>query len=91
MCLPVYEEMVNLTDRICWEFVKKEGYIAIWRKPLNNSCYKNRDSRVEPPLCDKDDDPDNVWYSPMFLGSQFFLFMLYRINLYSYHWLFSTF
>ncbi|AQK99461.1 dehydration-responsive protein-related [Zea mays] len=29
------------TARLCWEFVKKEGYIAMWRKPLNNSCYIN--------------------------------------------------
>ncbi|PPS14510.1 hypothetical protein GOBAR_AA06067 [Gossypium barbadense] len=29
-------EMEDLTARICWELVKKEGYIAIWRKPLNN-------------------------------------------------------
>lgn len=54
--------MEDLTTRICWELVKKEGYIAIWRKPLNNSCYLNRDSGVQPPVCDSNDDPDNVWY-----------------------------
>ena len=55
-------EMVNLTSRLCWNLVKKEGYIAIWQKPLNNSCYLNRESGTRPPLCDADDDPDNVWY-----------------------------
>lgn len=55
-------EMVNLTTRLCWELVKKEGYIAIWQKPLNNSCYLSREAGTSPPLCDKDDDPDNVWY-----------------------------
>lgn len=55
-------EMENLTSRICWELVKKEGYIAIWRKPLNNSCYVNRDAGVKPPLCDLVDNPDSVWY-----------------------------
>jgi hypothetical protein len=54
-------EMADLTTRICWELVKKEGYIAIWRKPLNNSCYLNRDSGVQPPVCDSNDDPDKVW------------------------------
>ncbi|KNA20549.1 hypothetical protein SOVF_050940 [Spinacia oleracea] len=57
-----WKEMVNLTTRLCWELVKKEGYIAIWQKPLNNSCYLSREAGTLPPLCDKDDDPDNVWY-----------------------------
>ncbi|XP_021757266.1 probable methyltransferase PMT11 [Chenopodium quinoa] len=57
-----WKEMVNLTTRLCWELVKKEGYIAIWKKPLNNSCYLSREAGTLPPLCDKDDDPDNVWY-----------------------------
>ncbi|KAL4032327.1 hypothetical protein IC575_005398 [Cucumis melo] len=56
-----WEEMLNLTTRLCWEFVKKDGYIAIWRKPLNNSCYLNREAATKPPLCDQNDDPDRVW------------------------------
>ncbi|RVW51169.1 putative methyltransferase PMT12 [Vitis vinifera] len=55
-----WKEMEDLTIRLCWELVKKEGYIAIWRKPLNNSCYLNRDTGVQPPLCDPNDDPDDV-------------------------------
>lgn len=55
--------MENFTSRMCWELVKKEGYIAIWRKPKNNDCYINRDIGVKPPLCAEDDNPDNVWYS----------------------------
>lgn len=54
--------MENLATRICWELVKKEGYLAVWKKPLNNSCYLNRAGEVQPPLCDSDDDPDKVWY-----------------------------
>ncbi|BFG22727.1 hypothetical protein CerSpe_090010 [Prunus speciosa] len=57
-----WQEMLNLTTRLCWEFVKKDGYIAIWQKPLNNSCYLNRDPGTKPPLCDPSDDPDKVWY-----------------------------
>ncbi|KAK0577262.1 hypothetical protein LWI29_030370 [Acer saccharum] len=53
--------MEDLTTRICWELVKKEGYIAIWRKALNNSCYLNRDAGVQPPLCDSIDNSDNAW------------------------------
>ncbi|KAK8473152.1 hypothetical protein PHAVU_001G067200 [Phaseolus vulgaris] len=57
-----WKEMENLTTSICWELVQKEGYIAIWRKPMNNSCYLSRDMAVHPPLCESNDDPDNVWY-----------------------------
>ncbi|XP_020240976.1 probable methyltransferase PMT11 [Asparagus officinalis] len=57
-----WKEMEDLTTRMCWELVKKEGYIAMWRKPLNNSCYVNRDPGVQPPLCDVEDDPNSVWY-----------------------------
>ncbi|CAH9091246.1 unnamed protein product [Cuscuta epithymum] len=60
-----WEEMVNLTNNLCWRLVKKEGYIAIWQKPLNNSCYLNRVQGSHPPLCEPDDDPDNVWYVDM--------------------------
>ncbi|XP_058109503.1 probable methyltransferase PMT11 [Magnolia sinica] len=60
--IEAWKVMENLTARICWKLVKKEGYIAIWQKPLNNSCYLSRDSGSQPPLCDADDDPDRVWY-----------------------------
>ncbi|KAF7829791.1 putative methyltransferase PMT10 [Senna tora] len=58
-----WKEMEDLTTRICWELVKKEGYIAIWQKPMNNSCYLSRDIGVLPPICDSNDDPDDVWYA----------------------------
>ncbi|MED6192573.1 hypothetical protein PIB30_011366 [Stylosanthes scabra] len=57
-----WEEMLNLTTRLCWNFLKKDGYIAVWQKPSNNSCYLNREEGTTPPLCDPRDDPDNVWY-----------------------------
>ncbi|KAG6734898.1 hypothetical protein I3842_01G293100 [Carya illinoinensis] len=60
-----WKEMLNLTTRLCWDFVKKDGYIAIWQKPYNNSCYLSREEGTKPPLCDQDDDPDNVWYADL--------------------------
>ncbi|KAK1355289.1 Methyltransferase [Heracleum sosnowskyi] len=57
-----WEEMINLTTRLCWNLVKKKGYIAIWQKPVNNNCYLSREHGTQPPLCEPDDDPDNVWY-----------------------------
>ncbi|KAL5559697.1 hypothetical protein UlMin_035908 [Ulmus minor] len=56
-----WKELEDLTTRICWKLLKK-GDIAIWQKPLNNSCYLNRESGMNPPLCDASDDPDSVWY-----------------------------
>ncbi|XP_060198355.1 probable methyltransferase PMT10 [Lycium barbarum] len=56
-----FKEMEDLTRRLCWELLKKEGDISIWRKPLNNICYLSRAPAVQPSLCDAGDDPDNVW------------------------------
>uniref|UniRef100_A0A0D6QXJ7 Methyltransferase n=1 Tax=Araucaria cunninghamii TaxID=56994 RepID=A0A0D6QXJ7_ARACU len=60
-----WKEMEDLATRLCWKLVNKEGYIAIWQKPLNNTCYVSRDEGVQPPLCDANDDPDDVWYVPL--------------------------
>lgn len=73
--------MENLTSRICWELVKKEGYIAIWRKPLNNSCYVNRDAGAKPPLCDLADNPDSVWYFEFLIfGFDLFFYKNYPLD-----------
>ncbi|XP_078179278.1 putative methyltransferase PMT11 [Carex rostrata] len=58
----VWKEMEDLTARLCWELVKKEGYIAIWRKPMNNTCYLSRPTGTQPPICEEGDDPNSVWY-----------------------------
>ena len=85
---------MNLTDRICWELVKEEGYIAIWRKPLSNSCYIKRHAGVKPPLCDKDDDPHSVWYDGIIIILQLsvlFIFALQEKILVRYRGAFSSF
>ncbi|CAN1268549.1 Probable methyltransferase PMT10, partial [Linum perenne] len=58
----LFAEMEDLTRSICWQLVKKEGDVAIWRKPLNNSCYLGREIGAQPPLCSSQEDPDHVWY-----------------------------
>ncbi|XP_058787539.1 probable methyltransferase PMT11 [Vicia villosa] len=60
-----WEVMLNLTTRLCWKFLKKDGYIAVWQKPFDNSCYLSREAGTKPPLCDPSDDPDNVWYTDL--------------------------
>ncbi|GMP46754.1 hypothetical protein CsSME_00014798 [Camellia sinensis var. sinensis] len=57
--------MENLSWRICWELIKREGYIAIWRKPLGNNCYVNRHPQLQPPICEANDDPDNAYITPL--------------------------
>ncbi|XP_068667299.1 probable methyltransferase PMT11 [Aristolochia californica] len=57
-----WKEMEDLAHRMCWKLVKKEGYLAIWKKPLDNNCYLSRKAGIRPPLCEPDDNPDNVWY-----------------------------
>ncbi|GJV06270.1 probable methyltransferase PMT10 [Tanacetum coccineum] len=57
-----WKEMKDLTVRMCWELKAKEGFIAIWRKPVNNTCYITRGLDIHSPMCDANNDPDNVWY-----------------------------
>ncbi|XP_028090506.1 probable methyltransferase PMT10 [Camellia sinensis] len=57
-----WKEMENLSWRTFNLAIKREGYIAIWRKPLGNNCYVNRHPQLQPPICEANDDPDNVWY-----------------------------
>lgn len=59
--------MEDLTRNLCWELVNKEGYIAVWQKPLNNSCYLDRDPNAQPSLCETDENPDDTWYVCLFL------------------------
>ncbi|RDX65285.1 putative methyltransferase PMT11, partial [Mucuna pruriens] len=53
---PVYKHEEALEEQ--WE----DGYVAIWQKPSDNSCYLNREAGTQPPMCDQSDDPDSVWY-----------------------------
>lgn len=59
--------MSELTKSMCWDLVKisrdelNEVGAAIYRKPSSNECYEKRPQN-EPPLCNKADEPDAVWY-----------------------------
>ncbi|XP_024535161.1 probable methyltransferase PMT11 [Selaginella moellendorffii] len=63
--LQAWNDMADLAKNLCWKLVAKKGYIAIWQKPVDNSCYLKRAPGTLPPLCDSSDDPDSVWYVPM--------------------------
>ncbi|KAJ0951656.1 putative S-adenosyl-L-methionine-dependent methyltransferase [Helianthus annuus] len=62
----IWEAMSKLTKAMCWELVVinndklNEVGAAIYRKPMTNECYENRQQN-DPPLCESKDDPDAVW------------------------------
>ncbi|XP_020081935.1 probable methyltransferase PMT9 isoform X2 [Ananas comosus] len=57
----IWSAMSDLVRRMCWRIASKKNQTVIWVKPLTNGCYLRRDIGVLPPMCDPDDDPDEVW------------------------------
>ncbi|CAN1352869.1 Probable methyltransferase PMT26 [Linum perenne] len=66
----IWKAMSELLDSICWERVARvrdrlNGVgIAIYRKPINNTCYKKRPVQ-QPPMCEASDDPNAAWKVPL--------------------------
>ncbi|KAE8714635.1 putative methyltransferase PMT8 [Hibiscus syriacus] len=59
--LRIWREMSALVKRMCWRIAAKRNQTVIWKKPLTNDCYMEREPGTNPPLCRSDDDPDAVW------------------------------
>ncbi|KAF3795376.1 putative methyltransferase [Nymphaea thermarum] len=55
----------KLLSGMCYKLYKMEGDLAVWQKPIDNTCYDARDSSVYPPKCDDSIEPDSAWYVPM--------------------------
>ncbi|XP_073526216.1 LOW QUALITY PROTEIN: uncharacterized protein [Phyllobates terribilis] len=66
----IWNAMSNLTKSMCWslETIQKDKVdkvaAAIYRKPTDNDCYKER-KEENPPMCESSDDPDAAWYVPL--------------------------
>ncbi|KAJ0973205.1 hypothetical protein J5N97_021164 [Dioscorea zingiberensis] len=66
----IWQAMSALTKSMCWDMVKKTKDklnrvgIAIYRKPLDNTCYDKR-KKSNPPLCEESDDPNAAWNVPL--------------------------
>ncbi|KAL9243666.1 hypothetical protein vseg_017526 [Gypsophila vaccaria] len=64
----IWNDMSELTKSICWELVKVERddvnrkAAAIFRKPVTNNCYEER-QKNDPPFCEESDDPSKAWYT----------------------------
>lgn len=51
----------KLLSGMCYKLYKLEGDLAVWQKPMDNTCYNERDSSVYPPKCDDSIEPDAAW------------------------------
>ena len=46
--------------------------IAVWQKPLDNSCYEERAEDVYPPVCDDAIEADAAWWANVFSQINFY-------------------
>lgn len=66
----IWNAMSTLTKSMCWKMVSKtkdklnQVGMAIYQKPMDNSCYEKR-SENNPPLCKESDDADAAWNVPL--------------------------
>ncbi|KAF8711189.1 hypothetical protein HU200_029202 [Digitaria exilis] len=64
----IWDAMVKLTKAMCWEMLKKTKHsvvddqvgLAIFQKPVSNSCYDKREQK-DPSLCEVSDDRNAAW------------------------------
>ncbi|KAH7281048.1 hypothetical protein KP509_36G027200 [Ceratopteris richardii] len=59
------EKIQDLLHRMCYKRYAMKGDIAVWQKPIDDTCYNERSEETEPPICDDSIDPDAAWYVPM--------------------------
>ncbi|CAI0555293.1 unnamed protein product [Linum tenue] len=66
----IWKAMSKLLETMCWELVTRvrdrlNGVgLAIYKKPMNNSCYEKR-SVQDPPMCEASDDANAAWNVPL--------------------------
>jgi len=59
------DKIEGLLGNMCYKKYATKDDIAVWQKPLDNSCYEERAEDVYPPVCDDAIEPDAAWYVPM--------------------------
>lgn len=59
------DKIQDLLERMCYKQYRMKGDIAVWQKPIDDSCYNERGEDIVPPLCDDSTDPDAAWYVPV--------------------------
>lgn len=59
----IWKEVTDVTNRLCWKIAAQEGQTVIFQKPLDETCYSEREEAI-PPLCSTSDaSPDEAWYT----------------------------
>ncbi|KAH7425427.1 hypothetical protein KP509_11G053400 [Ceratopteris richardii] len=59
------EKIQDLLESMCYKQYAMKGDIAVWQKPLDDTCYSGRSEDAVPPICDDSINPDAAWYVPM--------------------------
>lgn len=59
------DKIQKLLGDMCYKLYAMKGDLAVWQKPLDNSCYEDRADDVYPPICDDAIESDASWYVPM--------------------------
>lgn len=55
------DKIEGLLGNMCYKKYATKDDIAVWQKPLDNSCYEERAEDVYPPVCDDAIEPDAAW------------------------------
>lgn len=59
------DKLQDLLERMCYKLYAMEEDIAVWKKPMDDTCLSERGEDAEPALCDDSVDADAAWYVPM--------------------------
>lgn len=59
------DKIMDFATKMCWKLYAKKDDLAVWQKPMDNSCYEEREEETYPPICDDAIEPDAAWYVPM--------------------------
>lgn len=55
------DKIQDLLTKMCYTQYAMKGDLAVWQKPLDNTCYEERAAETYPPTCDDAIEPDAAW------------------------------
>lgn len=56
------DRIKDLLDKMCYKLYAMKDDLAVWQKPLDNTCYEQREEGTYPPVCDDAIEADAAWY-----------------------------
>eukprot|EP00252_Welwitschia_mirabilis_P027680 TRINITY_DN9567_c0_g1_i1.p1 TRINITY_DN9567_c0_g1~~TRINITY_DN9567_c0_g1_i1.p1 ORF type:complete len:367 (+),score=29.14 TRINITY_DN9567_c0_g1_i1:157-1101(+) len=60
-----YDSLQQMLTNMCYKLYAKKGNIAVWQKPIDNTCYVTRAKTAYPTVCDDSIEADAAWYVPI--------------------------